>query len=177
MGITGKALDGRSYYHDTVNFTYRAYVSTAEVLSYLPSSDNRKGQFPVIINTGGTLTNGVITGGTNDEWWFKDGVADGNLVLKNSGAVAAPSISTKTSNYAILTGDDTILVNTTSGPVTITYNPGLDTKIRRIKNIGSSGNNVTITPSTGTIDGNSSNIVADFEVRTIQSNLTNLYLL
>lgn len=92
--VTNKALgiaqaaptDARSYYYDPVWFLYRAYQNTAEVLGYLNLPKYRTGQFSIIINTGGILTNGIITGGTNAEWWFKDGQLDANLVLKNNGA-------------------------------------------------------------------------------------------
>jgi hypothetical protein len=76
--------DGRSKFYDATNFVYRAYVSTAEVLSYLNLSKYRSGQFDIIVNTGGTLSNGVITGGTNDVYWFRNGTADGDLVKKGS---------------------------------------------------------------------------------------------
>lgn len=105
IGLIGKPVDARSYFYDTTNFVYRAYVSTAEVLAYLDTASDRTGQFPIIINTGGSLTAGVITGGTNAEWWFKDGEADGNLVLKNAGGggsvvmVPFTSVTTKTINW------------------------------------------------------------------------------
>lgn len=74
--------DARSYFYDTVNYKYRAYVSTAEALTYLEVPKYRVGHFSVIVNIGGTLLDGVITGGENVEYWFKNGVADGDLVLK-----------------------------------------------------------------------------------------------
>lgn len=74
-------VDGRSYYYDGVNFRYREYTSTAEVLSYLDIPKYRKGHFAVIVNTGGVVdVNGILTGGINEAWWFKDGVADIHLV-------------------------------------------------------------------------------------------------
>lgn len=88
IGLIGKPVDARTYYYDAVNFVYRAYVSTAEVIAYLNTSADRIGQFSIIINTGGSLSAGVITGGTNLEWWFKDGVLDANLVLKGSGGAS-----------------------------------------------------------------------------------------
>lgn len=78
--------DARSYKYDSANFKWRPYVSTAEVLEYLYLPKYRSGQVSIIINTGGTLVNGVITGGTNAEWWFKDGTGDGDLILKQSGS-------------------------------------------------------------------------------------------
>lgn len=77
----GFALDARSYLFDSIQYTYRPFVSTAEVLTYLSNHKYRVGNFPIIVNTGGTLSGGLITGGTNAAWWFGNGVADSNLVL------------------------------------------------------------------------------------------------
>jgi hypothetical protein len=107
IGLTGKPVDARTYYYDAVNYVYRAYVSTAEVKAYLIGTD-RVGQFSIIINTGGSLSGGVITGGTNLEWWFKDGVLDANLVLKGSGGASVTPIE-----HDVTAGD--------SQPVTIPY--------------------------------------------------------
>jgi hypothetical protein len=76
--------DARSYFYDATNFVYRPYQSTSEVLSYLNLSKYRTGQFDIVVNTGGTLSNGVITGGTNTIWYFKNGTANGDLVLKET---------------------------------------------------------------------------------------------
>src|SRR3954471_12358848 len=87
LGIAqGNPTDARSYFYDATNFVYRAYVSTAEVLTYLYLAKYRVGQFDIVVNTGGSLSGGVITGGTNAVWYFKDGTADGNLVQKIFGA-------------------------------------------------------------------------------------------
>lgn len=76
--------DARSKYYDAANFVYRAYSSTGEVLAYLNLSKYREGQFDIIVNSGGSLSGGVITGGTNAVYWFKNGTANGDLVLKNT---------------------------------------------------------------------------------------------
>lgn len=73
--------DFRTYYYDQTNFVMRAYQSTSEVLAYLNLAKYRTGQFPIVVNNGGTLSGGVITGGTNTLYYFKDGVADANLVI------------------------------------------------------------------------------------------------
>jgi hypothetical protein len=83
IGLISKPVDARTYYYDSVNFVYRAYVSEAEVLAYLTTDESRTGQFSIIINTDGSLSNGVITGGVNSEWWFKNGVSDDDLKLKH----------------------------------------------------------------------------------------------
>jgi len=89
--VTNKALgiaqanptDARSYYYDPSLFLYRPYQSTSEVLAYLNLSKYRTGQFSIIVNNGGTLNpDGTFSGGTFDEYWFKDGVANGDLVIK-----------------------------------------------------------------------------------------------
>ena len=74
--------DSRTYFYDSINFVWRPYLNTAEVKSYLNLSKYRVGQFDIVVNTGGTLNSGVITGGTNALWYFKNGTADSNLVPK-----------------------------------------------------------------------------------------------
>lgn len=83
--------DARSYFYDSVNFLYRPFISVAEALAYLDTPTKRTGHFPVIVNTGGTVNGatGVLTGGTNAEYVFKDGVADANLVIKQAAATFA----------------------------------------------------------------------------------------
>lgn len=84
VGIAqAEPVDARTYFYDAVNFTYRPYQNTSEVLTYLNLSKYRVGQFDIVINTGGILNSGVITGGTNAIWYFKNGTANGDLVLKN----------------------------------------------------------------------------------------------
>jgi len=75
--------DSRSYFYDATNFLWRPYQSTTEVLSYLNLSKYRTGHFSIYVNPTGTLNgNGTFTGGTIAEYWFKNGTANGNLVLK-----------------------------------------------------------------------------------------------
>lgn len=85
IGLTGKPVDARSYFYDDLNYVYRPYVNAAEVLNYLTTPASRTGQFSIIINSDGILVNGVVTGGTNTEWWFKDIVTDDGLLIKASG--------------------------------------------------------------------------------------------
>jgi len=83
IGLRGKPVDARTYYYDDGNsYRYRPYMSIQQVLDYLPLADDRRGNFEVIINTNGTINDGYIIGGTNNAYWFKDGLADNNLVLK-----------------------------------------------------------------------------------------------
>jgi hypothetical protein len=78
--------DARSMFYDEDNFVYRAFTDTAEVKAYLSLAKYRTGQFDIVVNTGGTLgLNGVITGGTNAVWYFKDGTDNDDLVIKGGG--------------------------------------------------------------------------------------------
>lgn len=80
----GAPVDGRSYKADSVNFLWRPYNGTNEVLSYLNTSTYRTGQFPIEVNVGGSLnSNGTFTGGYIYEYWFRGGTADTCLVLKS----------------------------------------------------------------------------------------------
>lgn len=88
----GVPTDARSYFYDSLNFRWRPYLSTSEVTSFLSSQALRRGHFPIIVNTGGTLSNGVITGGTNTEYWFKDGITNSDLVVKG-GASSSPNVT------------------------------------------------------------------------------------
>jgi hypothetical protein len=80
--------DFRTMYYDPTNFTMRPYQSTAEVLQYLNILKYRFGNFDIIINTGGTLNQGIITGGVNEVWFFKNGTSDADLVRKIPDATA-----------------------------------------------------------------------------------------
>lgn len=78
--------DGRTYKADSVNGLFRPYNGTAEALTYLPTgSQFRVGQFPIVINVGGSLqSNGLFVGGQIQVWWFLRGQADTNLVRMDS---------------------------------------------------------------------------------------------
>lgn len=84
--VDGKPDGARTYFYDKgASFRYRQYISVEQCLEYLATEDNRRGHFGIIINTGGTIdANGYIVGGVNDEYWFKDGYEDENLVLKSA---------------------------------------------------------------------------------------------
>lgn len=90
LGAGRFPIDGKfMFYTNGVGgvFAYRPFVNLTEVYNYFPlGSDFRKGNFEILVNTGGTLSGdgGSITGGSNDVYWWKDGLADINLVLKNS---------------------------------------------------------------------------------------------
>lgn len=73
--------DARSFFYDSANFVMRPYKDTIEVLTYLNIAKWRGGNYLIYVHSGGVLNaNGTFTGGTVAAWWFKDGVADVNLV-------------------------------------------------------------------------------------------------
>jgi hypothetical protein len=83
----GIPMDARTYYYDQVLEIVRPYQNVAEVNDTITKAKFRKGHFPVIICVGGALQpNGTFVGGTNTEYWYRDGIADGSLVEKGSGA-------------------------------------------------------------------------------------------
>lgn len=106
---TGSGIDARSQMLDTSTTPNlsRDYTSPQEVLDYLFNSNAsiqallRTGGFAILINSGGSLLNGVISGGTRNEYWFRDGVADSNLVLKQANVDLSALATTQALNYAI----------------------------------------------------------------------------
>lgn len=89
-------LDGKYSYYDTTNYVSRPFTSTTEANSFLPVTQRGLGQ-TVLINTGGsvntgssvviggvTYAKGEIIGGTNAEYWYRDGRTNGDLVAKNA---------------------------------------------------------------------------------------------
>lgn len=87
--------DMRSFYYDSSIFTFRAYQDTIEVLSYLNLAKWRGGNYLIYVNEDGVLNpDGTFTGGTVEAWWFKDGVADVNLVPFGNGGSTAGGDST-----------------------------------------------------------------------------------
>lgn len=96
-----RPVDYKSQYDDTVNIKMRAFISTADAIHYVPVVQRYKG-LTVLINTGGTLSNGVITGGTNAEYWWKDGTLDADLVVKQSGSTDTTALMRKGNNLGDL---------------------------------------------------------------------------
>lgn len=77
-------LDARTMFYDSVNFLYRAYNGTAEVLTYLNTANYRSGNFILVVDSGGTLqSNGTYIGGYNTFYMFKDSTTAGGLVKMN----------------------------------------------------------------------------------------------
>jgi hypothetical protein len=88
LAAIGFPLDARSYFYDETLFVYRPYISTAEVNSYL-ANNFRVGSFDIVINFGGSLSGGVITGGENKLYWYDIGFTDSDLKPKG-GSTPAP---------------------------------------------------------------------------------------
>lgn len=90
------STDARSWYYDTGTFTMRNYQNRAEVLTYLNLAKYRSGRFPIFMDTAGVTM----------EFWFRNGTADFNLVLKYPQTVTTDSTIFAT-NYRV----DTAKVN------------------------------------------------------------------
>ena len=104
-----------------------------------------------------------------------------NSTVQVSGSLAM-TINTVTSNYTLTAGDNTVLVNTTSGAITITLPAPTNFagRIYTIKKIGTGGidNELTITPASGTIDGGANyKIYNDWTYVTLQTDGTNWYII
>lgn len=74
---------GQGFYYDSASYKWSDFVSTAEMLAFYPATNkSRSYHFAIYASIGGTRTNGIVTGGTFSEYWFKNGQADSNLVVK-----------------------------------------------------------------------------------------------
>jgi hypothetical protein len=88
-----------------------------------------------------------------------------------------PAIRTETANYTATAADETILMNATSGDVTVTLPAAAAGKRYTIKKLNAPPNKVKIVPSSGTIEG-----VTDIEWSvkyqgyTVQSDGTNWWI-
>lgn len=77
-------LNAKSLFYDAVNNKFRAFLNVAEVNAYFDLAEYRDPTFDVIVNTGGVLSGGIITGGTNSAYWYRDGSSDSDLRLKTN---------------------------------------------------------------------------------------------
>lgn len=123
-------LDARSKKADTINFLYRAYNGTGEVLTYLNTPSSRTGGFPIFVNIGGALqSNGQFIGGQILPYWFLRGVADSQLVFMNTNGGVSGSFFAISNNLSEGT------------PSTIRTNLGLGSMA--IQNIAAGGTNLS----------------------------------
>lgn len=83
--VINSPLDARSYYYDAAHFVRRPYQSLTEVRATLTTTASRVGQFPIIVNTTGTIgTDWKLTGGVNSVYWFRNCTDDTCLVLNSA---------------------------------------------------------------------------------------------
>lgn len=90
MGIAQAIpVDARSYFYDPAIYKYRPYQTVAEANAYLSIAKFRKGHFSLYMNLDGVLgVDGNYTGGTITEFWYRNGITNGDLVEK------LPSVTT-----------------------------------------------------------------------------------
>jgi hypothetical protein len=109
------------------------------------------------------------------------GSGNANSTVQIDGSVAM-AIKAVTGNYTVTAADNTVLANTTAGAFTITLPAptGIAGRIYTIKKIGTGGidNQLTITPSSATIDGGSSYVIYnDWTFVTLQTDGSNWYII
>lgn len=136
-------------------------------------------------NPGGVSIATQTFGGAKN---FRDsltvGLAQGtaaNSTFQVNGSMAT-NITNTAVNYTATEGDNTILANASTGAITITLpSPGgLNGRMYTIKKIGTGGidNAVTISPTSGSIDGGTNYIIYnDWTFVTLQTDGTNWYVI
>lgn len=174
----GRVVSTSSFFID--NGGYAGFSIAGNAISFFPLGGNAN--YFLDINTldqrNGTAAQtsrlyGTYTDGSNGRWLEFAMSTAGAAVIKATGngtgasgntlqlnrPIAAgfgAAIATKTGNYTATLDDDTILVDATSGAITITL-PAASTatnKVLTVKKIDSSANTVTVAPNAAeTIDG------------------------
>ena len=150
---------------------------------------------PIAIAKTITLTQGsgiLVTGtagqtvGNNPSWTLKADTSKlatityVNSKFQSDTTSSVLSIKTITSNYTTLSSDHTILCNASSGNIAVSVSSTATTKgqVLVIKKISTGNNTVTITPTSGTIDGEASKtLVIPYSSITIQYDGSNYYIL
>ena len=103
VATIGVSLDRRSQLAVEEDFLSRDFISTAEAIDYYNTSFSRGGGFSVFVNNTGVLQpDGTILGGERQEYWWKDGVADGDLVLKITSGGDVPPPTPSDESFIIL---------------------------------------------------------------------------
>jgi hypothetical protein len=88
------------------------------------------------------------------------------------------NIRTITTNASVASDDYTLLVDSSAGNVTITVDSSIAKRVINVKKISSDANTVTITPTSGSIDGSASfAFTTQWQNVQLQSNGTNLFIL
>lgn len=143
----------------------------------------------------GTASRGVVTTGSQSfagSKVFQDSVVASKAMLVGAAGNAnstvqvdgslSLAIKTVTGSYSASAEDNTLLANTTSAAASITLPTAsaIKGRIYTIKKIGTGGldNELTITPSSGTIDGGSSFVIYnDWSYVTLQTDGTNWFII
>ncbi len=122
------------------------------------------GATPMSVNTTAAITGGSI------------GLTAGGVLSATAGINLDPQ-TTITSAGGTVTGSDVVVpVNPTGGATAITLTLAAANRLVIIKNITSSTNTITITPSSGTINGAANiTMTTGFQVRQIWFDGTNYY--
>lgn len=87
---------------------YRDYISTAEVEQNFTDPAEQATGLVYYVNTGGTLVDGVITGGERSEWWYVDGVLTSkgsSMVFPEDNTVYIPGDPLKINGTEVSAGD------------------------------------------------------------------------
>ena len=172
-----------------------AFKNTGTDLTVTTASASGTDSVMLNVPDAGTGARGVVTTGTQTfagNKSFQDSVAAAKtLLVGNTGSAnstvqvngsLALAIKTVTLGYAITAADNTILANTSSAPFTVTLpSPtNIAGRIYTIKKIGTGGidNELTITPTSGTIDGGASYIIYnDWTFVSLQTDGTNWFII
>lgn len=109
------------------------------------------------------------------------GAGSANSTVQVNGSISM-AIKTVSTNYMLNGDDNTILANTNSGPIVLSLPDATSFagRIYTIKKIGTGGidNQLTINPSSGTIDGGTSYIIYnDWTYVTMQTDGSNWYII
>jgi len=165
LGTTAErpaALARRFRYNTTLN-TIEWYNGTAWVQ-------------PVTTVPDGSETK--ITAGANVTVTGTGTIASPYVINASGTGGSSPVIRTVTANANFLTSDYTLLVDTSAGNVAITIDNLSSGQLCNIKKITNDVNIVTITPTSGTIDGGTNYILDGFnESIMMQRDATNYYIL
>lgn len=109
LATIGKPLDAtNAFYNGALIGTYRPFQSVEEANAYIDTPLKRRWANPVI-NTGGRLTNFQILDGTNAEYWWNGGTADGNLVAKSA---TTPQLKLQVNSNVVFANNSSFVLDT-----------------------------------------------------------------
>lgn len=122
------------------------------------------------------LTVRITEGSGWSLYWYRDGILDGDLVKVTD---YLPSV-TYTANQAASVSDlgKIVFLDSTSSGISYTINPStFANRAFKLYGIVPGANNISIIPSSGTINGNPSYQLLSQECITVYSNGTNLFVI